>query len=276
MPNLKVYDFSKYEIPDNAIGISCGYQIDPPNAEVRIFQTPDDANPLVLTGSAPWISIPLTSNQLFVDDSAATTFHLTLQGFFKKTEQPPLVIEVSDTLLHAIGHLIAQWAYLESLVDQSIEKLGNQLQTPGLDNVLQREFKRRRRFWGELIQQVPFDAILTPKLLGLVNEIGSVESERHKLAHARWIPHETKDGTFTAFKDSPTRGFEWSLTTDRVEETGLKIAKINRALFYILQDFGAAQPPSKRIYEILGSLDLPVTVRHRPPSRHRRGTPKRS
>ena len=159
---------------------------------------------------------------------------------FPGREPYPYNPGVPDRQLWAIGMVVAQWAFLETIMHNHVQNL------IGSDEVLlaeyhkQQSFRQQRQFWAEQIGSKLAGRNEMQPLLDLVAEVGRLKSQRDRVMHSPW-GGGMQEGTWSS-GDHPTTDArllqnlhpsgapQWNLTYSRLRQLAKEIANLNVAL----------------------------------------------
>lgn len=189
-----------------------------------------------------------------------------------------LELELEPEELAAIGHVTAQWAALEHLIWQHTQFLTKFIVSRLPKEANSESFRKRKRAWESLAREVfqdPSDDLSA--ILSIIERVGSLSNERHKLVHGlvRWS--DTDKGRLNIHTNRNPAGIPWNVDVARIEETARKIA----VLYY---DLMAVHGPVKiEPFASRRKRDTPVRLDpHLPsqgpshPKTEERKNPKRS
>lgn len=153
------------------------------------------------------------------------------------TTKPALKLMVGDKELRAIGHVAAQWAYLETQIDGVILVLINQPSTQALGLKPCQSFKRRMqvlRRAARIVMEQHTEELNA--LLAIATDASSLRGFRDDIVHGHWKLHR-KNGTgplttgIRVFNQGPTlKVKEITFTAEKAEGIAAKISKVNLSL----------------------------------------------
>ncbi|RFC34875.1 MAG: hypothetical protein DID92_2727744307 [Candidatus Nitrotoga sp. SPKER] len=153
------------------------------------------------------------------------------------TAKPALKLMIGDKELRAIGHVAAQWAYLETQIDGVILVLINQPSTQALKLKPPQSFKRRMEMLRKSARIVleQHTAELTA-LLAIATDASSLRDFRDDIVHGHWKLHR-KNGTgplttgIKVFNQGPPfKVKEIPFTAEKAENIAAQISKVNLRL----------------------------------------------
>ncbi len=148
-----------------------------------------------------------------------------------------LRLTIGDEEFKAIGHVAAQWAYLETQIDYVIDVLINQPDTKCDGFKLEQSFKRRMEALREAARSVlkkrPGELA---ELLDIAEKVSSLRSLRDDIIHGHWKLHrkmgtgplETGLRVFNRRKKLKVR--EGPFSADKAEDVAAKISTENLRL----------------------------------------------
>ena len=150
--------------------------------------------------------------------------------------KPALQLMIGDKELRAIGHVAAQWAYLETQLDGVANILIHQPSTKALGMKLDQAFQRRMdtlRRAAKLVfdkEQNELEALLL-----IANDASSLRSLRDDIVHGHWKLHrEPRKGLTTGirvYSQRPTfRVCNLAFSAEKAESVATKISKTNMRL----------------------------------------------
>jgi hypothetical protein len=159
---------------------------------------------------------------------------------FPGREPYPYNPGVPDRQLWAIGMVVAQWAFLETIMHNHVQNL------IGSDAVLlaeyhkQQSFRQQRQFWAEQIGSKLAGRNEMQPLLDLVAEAGRLKSQRDRVMHSPW-GGGMQEGTWSSGEHPttdarliqnlhPSGAPQWNLTYSRLRQLAKEIANLNVAL----------------------------------------------
>jgi hypothetical protein len=153
------------------------------------------------------------------------------------TGAPYVDLQLRPSELQAIGHVIAQWAFLEFLILRDTRGLAKYLKIPLPDDAEAVSFQKRRKVWKQLATKALHDLPeeLT-RTLALIPEIDAAAGERHRLTHDIIEADPQNPNRLKAYPRSTPRKFGWPLDAGRIEKTARRIARINYGLLSIHKD----------------------------------------
>lgn len=150
------------------------------------------------------------------------------------TTKPALKLMVGDKELRAIGHVVAQWAYLETQIDYVILVLIDQPSTKALGLKPHQSFKRRMEVLRKSARIVlKQHSTELSELLAIATDASSLRGFRDDIVHGHWKLHR-KNGTGTlttgiqVFNQGPTlKVKEIPFTAVKAENIAAKISQVN-------------------------------------------------
>lgn len=163
------------------------------------------------------------------------------------TGAPHVDLQLRPSELQAIGHVIAQWAFLEFLILRDTRGLAKYLKIPLPDDAEAVSFKKRRKVWKQLAAKALCDLPeeLT-RTLALISDIDAAATERHRLTHDIVEADPQNPNRLKAYPRSTPRKFGWPLDVARIEKIARRIAQINYGLLSIHKDPVIARGVSPR------------------------------
>lgn len=148
-----------------------------------------------------------------------------------------LRLMIGDEEFRAIGHVAAQWAYLETQIDYVIDVLINQPDTKRDGFKLEQSFRRRmatfRKAARIVLKKRPDELA---ELLDIAEKVSSLRSLRDNIIHGHWKLHRKK-GTgpletglrvFNRGKELKVR--ESPFSAEKAEDVAAKISTENLRL----------------------------------------------
>jgi hypothetical protein len=153
-----------------------------------------------------------------------------------------LRLRIGDAEFRAIGHVAAQWAFLENQIDLCLKVL---LAQPAAISVAQRlptSFDRRLRLLLECASTVfRTDAIRAERLLRIVDNAASLKGRRDEIIHGQWRLRRTQCGRLTTGIDhiraQPMLNVRrTTITADQVEAIAAKISTVHLRLILFLNE----------------------------------------
>ena len=112
------------------------------------------------------------------------TRYLYIMTRGNKLGAPFIDLQLRSSELQAIGHVIAQWAFLEFLILRETHGLARYLKLSVPEDAEAVSFKKRQRAWKELAAKALHD--LPEELTrthNLIRQVDGAASERHRLTH---------------------------------------------------------------------------------------------
>lgn len=167
-------------------------------------------------------------------------------------------LELDPEELQAIGHVNAQWAFLEfHILEYTKLVCEHVLKQPLPKEAESDSLRKRKRTWETVIRTAFKDDDETlGRLLKLVEQVGSLQGDRQKLIHGL-IQWDSKDKeTLNIYSRDNPRAIPWRVDAKKIEELAIKIATLN-------SDFLNAHN---------GNPDFPNLIDRGPSSQGRRGT----
>jgi hypothetical protein len=157
--------------------------------------------------------------------------------------QPALQLMIGDKELRAIGHVAAQWAYLETQLDGVANILMHQPSTKALGLKLDQSFKRRmetlRKAAKLALDEEPNEL---GELLLIANDASSLRGLRDDIVHGHWKLHrEPRQGLTTGIRVYSQRPVlkvrNLAFSADKAESVAVKLAKTNvRLIFWCMRN----------------------------------------
>ena len=151
--------------------------------------------------------------------------------------KPALKLMVGDKELRAIGHVAAQWAYLESQIDIVIFVLINQSSTQVPENNTPQSFKKRMEMLRKTARVVldQHSAELT-ELLDIATDASSLRGFRDDIVHGHWKLKRNKCAEvltteIQVFNKWPTlKVNNIPFNAEKAEDIAAKISEVNLRL----------------------------------------------
>lgn len=151
--------------------------------------------------------------------------------------RPALKLMVGDKELRAIGHVTAQWAYLETQLDGVINVLVKQPSTRNLGIKVSQSFQRRMEALRNAAKVVleKYQEQLS-ELLSIAADASSLRGSRDDIVHGHWKLHrERAAGPLTTGIRVYNRGAvlkvrNMAFTAEKAEGIAAKISKVNLRL----------------------------------------------
>ena len=131
----------------------------------------------------------------------------------------------------AVGHVTAQWAYLEHLMRGHIVGLVKHFGGKADKAAESDSFRKRHRYWRELVEATAaLNAEYGARALDVVERVGDIMGERHLFVHGRvvWKPQKDLPLEFKGAKGRARR-----VNAERIERTAHKLAIINYDLMML-------------------------------------------
>lgn len=151
--------------------------------------------------------------------------------------RPALKLMVGDKELRAIGHVAAQWAYLETQLDAVIDVLVKQPSARNLGIKVSQPFKKRMetlRTAAKVVLEKHQEQL--SELLSIATEASSLRGFRDDIVHGHWKLHrERGTGQLTTGIRVFNRGAalkvrNMAFTAEKAEGIATKISKVNLRL----------------------------------------------
>ena len=142
---------------------------------------------------------------------------------------PAFQLALSEAQYRAIGHMIAQWAFLESDINSEIKWLLGRSEHRGKRVNFQSRFSIRATKWGDLAKRTYRKH---PKLFRAVQRIGgqatAIKGERDDIAHGRVLG----SGDFLRIREGKLiEILNAAGQPSHIEDLACRISAINAALF---------------------------------------------
>jgi hypothetical protein len=146
--------------------------------------------------------------------------------------EPALRLMIGDKELRAIGHVAAQWAYLETQIDAVTHILFSQpsVQEKGLRQ--QQSFKNRMANLKDAASiALKEQEDIRNKIIKIADEASSLRGKRDQIVHSQWRLVRNKGGLKTGIEH--TRQYPsfnsstWQFTAEQAEDIACKISELN-------------------------------------------------
>jgi hypothetical protein len=147
---------------------------------------------------------------------------------------------IGEEEFRAIGHVAAQWAFLEDQIDCCLEILLAQPAAASLARRVPTAFSGRLRLLRECARAVlQTDALQADRLLRIADDAASLKGRRDEIIHGQWRLRRTRGGRLTTGIDhiqrQPTlRVREAIITADQAEAIAAKISTVHFRLILFL------------------------------------------
>jgi hypothetical protein len=139
-------------------------------------------------------------------------------------------LELRDEELRAIGHVSAQWAFLESMLRRLTREVAKALREPLPQNIDSDSFRLRNAALRDLVSKMPADSD-RDKLQTLLDRVGSLQGERHRLIHGLVEWDEADRDKLNVRTHKNPHGAPWSVTAKDIEAVADKISALNCAIW---------------------------------------------
>lgn len=150
--------------------------------------------------------------------------------------QPALELMISDKELRAIGHVAAQWAYLETQLDGVANILIHQPTAKAAGMKLDQAFKRRMETLRKAAKLVlDKEPSQLEDLLLIANDASSLRNLRDDIIHGHWKLHrKPRKGLTTGIRVYSQRPVfkvrNLAFSAEKAEGIAVKISKTNSRL----------------------------------------------
>jgi hypothetical protein len=154
------------------------------------------------------------------------TFEKKLRG---PDQEWHLSLELTDEEYAALGRVSAQWAFLEHLIHWISERMLNALgETHRAMN--SDSFRQRNRLFRELSDRLFSGDPNRDRLMGLIDEAGSLQGERQRLIHGLldW-DHANPEALLVSTRKN-ANGRPWRIAVADINRVADKIAVLNAKL----------------------------------------------
>jgi hypothetical protein len=170
---------------------------------------------------------------------------------------PYVDLQLRPIELAAIGHVAAQWAFLEFFILRETRGLVHHLGIITPEDMNAISFRKRRQLWEELTRKalVGFDEELF-RALDCIDRTKKLAVERHRLTHdiVEYDPED--ENRLKAFPRASLGKFGWPLNTARIEKTARDIARLNHDILSIHSDLVSVPGASRRTQDKPNPSDL--------------------
>lgn len=139
-------------------------------------------------------------------------------------------LELRDDELRAIGHVSAQWAFLENMLRSLTQAIANALGVSLPPNVDSDSFRARNAALRDLVAKMPADGD-RDKLRALLDRAGSLQGERQRLIHGLVEWDEADRDKLNVRTHKNPHGTPWSVTAEDIEAVADKISALNCAIW---------------------------------------------
>jgi hypothetical protein len=163
-------------------------------------------------------------------------------------KKPALRLVIGDDEFRAIGHVAAQWAFLENEIDGCLEILLAQPAAASLPQHIPGSFRGRIALMRQCARAVfPTDATKSDRLIRIANDAASLSGRRNEIIHGQWRVRRTRGGRLTTAIDhvqrQPTfRVRRARITAAQAEAVAAKISTAHLHLILFLNEVvGLAQ-----------------------------------
>ncbi len=157
-----------------------------------------------------------------------------------------LDVALNENELRALGLITVHWGTLEMLVEGLLGITAQRLnaQLPENDDGSFNRMLKRLRI---LILQASGNTNTINEIVKILNSVGAIQQERHRVTHAmwaRWEDHNDEAGNAVAFMGQSKRGksFQWTITEKRMLALARKIYKARNDLMKITALLGSLEP----------------------------------
>jgi hypothetical protein len=153
-----------------------------------------------------------------------------------------LRLMIGDAEFRAIGHVAAQWAFLEDQIDCCLEILLAQPAAASLARRVPTAFSGRIRLLRECARAVlQTDALQADRLVRIADDAASLKGRRDEIIHGQWRLRRTRGGRLTTGIDhirrQPTlRARQAIITADQAEAIAAKISEVHLRLILFLNE----------------------------------------
>jgi hypothetical protein len=157
-------------------------------------------------------------------------------------KQPTLRLMIGDDEFRAIGHVAAQWAFLENQIDDGLEILLAQPAAASFAQRLPSSFSSRITLLRKCARAVfQTDAIRAERLIRIANDAASLSGRRNEIIHGQWRLRRTKGGRLTTAVDhvrrQPTLKVRCAtITAVQAEAVAAKISTVHLRLVLFLNE----------------------------------------
>lgn len=153
-------------------------------------------------------------------------------------------LELTDEQLRAIGHVTAQWAFMESMIDMYFSPRLKDRDLKG-DEL---SFKKRLRLYRESLGAME-DAEKAKKLKDVLSNAGSLMDKRHKTIHSKWgRSGEAMDNPDIIEQFGERGGIPYAqfTSTEKLEKLARQISQISSDLLNVIWPDGGPLSPWQR------------------------------
>lgn len=155
---------------------------------------------------------------------------------------------IGDDVFRAIGHVAAQWAYLETQLDFVIDLMAHQPAASSLELKSAQSFMRRiknlRKAARVVLAEQPD---ILEELLSIATDAASLRGHRDDIIHGQWKLHRTRGKLTTGirvFKQTPTFHVrELPFSAEKAEGIAAKISATNwKLVIWCQQHIHSSEP----------------------------------
>jgi hypothetical protein len=151
--------------------------------------------------------------------------------------KPYVDLQLRPNELQAIGHVTAQWAFLEFLILRETRSLARYLQLETPADATATSFRRRRELWKSLAQRAlaSFDEELH-RSLDCIERVANLANERHRITHDIIEYDRQDENRLRALPRGDFQKLGWPLNAERIEKTAMQIARLSHDVLSIHRD----------------------------------------
>jgi hypothetical protein len=150
---------------------------------------------------------------------------------------PYVDLQLRPEELQAIGHVTAQWAFLEFFILRETQALAKYI---GINTPPEAEvssFRQRRKLWESLSRRAlaPLAEELR-RALDCIDRAGRLANDRNLLTHSIIEYDKDNRDRLKAYPPTNPGKFGWSLNTERIQQIARGIAHLNHDVLSIHSD----------------------------------------
>jgi hypothetical protein len=145
-------------------------------------------------------------------------------------------LELRDAELIALGRVAAHWGFLENLLRELAKHMADALGEPLSADADSDSFRKRHRDLKSLVARAMANDPDRDRLLELIERVGSIQGERHRLIHGLIEWDESNKEALNVHTHKNPSGRPWPVTVETINGVADKIAALSTFIYNFPSD----------------------------------------
>jgi hypothetical protein len=145
-------------------------------------------------------------------------------------------LELRDAELIALGRVAAHWGFLENLLRELAKHMAAALDEPLSADADSDSFRKRHRDLKSLVARAMLNDPDRERLMDLLDRVGSIQGERHRLLHGLIEWNETNKDALDVHTHKNPGGRAWPVTVETINGVADKIATLSAFIYNFPSD----------------------------------------